>query len=285
MPGFDVELSGYRLFAHDAPLTLRIDAPMTAVFGAYRSGKAAALKWMYELRGALSCAADSATDGAAARFPWPKPLREGMDVFCTRDPEPVIRLVVRPAGRPEAMGSLIVTPHPRDPGEGLAHSTCHDRAFRSALGLLAGARFYGGFRSALNVDADLTYYDLNRTRPFRYRVDLPAARLACKTLADVFEVDVHPIASDDELAGLRVGGREFPWPAFGSGLTQFFAVAYHALVESASLILIEEPELHVDAHVRGRFLSSLGDLAESGVIFATSDRTLATDVAGRVITI
>jgi hypothetical protein len=284
MIAFDLELAGYRLFSHDTPLMLRLDAPVIAVVGPYRSGKAAALKWMYELRCALLGAVTAEAEDGEVEIRWPEPLRGGSDVFCAQDPESVIRLMVRPVGSIEPIGTVTVRPHPTDLSKGLIRSTGRrSAAFRSVMSTLAAARFYGGFRSALNINSDLRYFDLNRAEPFRHRADRKAAQRACEAISELFSVTVFPLMSADALLGLCVGGRQFAWPSFGSGLTQFFAVLYQAMVESASLILIEEPELHVDSDLRVRFVTALASFARCGVVFATSERSFAEDAADRVL--
>jgi hypothetical protein len=281
-----VGLSGYRLFSHSNELKLPLGERSVAILGENRSGKAAALKWMYDLRPALLAAASADAEVTGSRITWPASYRGPADVFSVADPSFRIDLTissgfspgdqqVRVAISPEGMHQAQVTVYPTQAALGGT----------DALAALSSARFYGAFRSALNVDADIAYFDLNASRPFRVRPDLNCLQTACDLTGDLFRTSITTTRQGDDLSRITVGNRSFELPIQSSGLTQFLAVIYHALIDHPSYILIEEPELHLDEPRRRAFVRLMARLAGIGLIFCTHDHALADSEASSIVQI
>jgi hypothetical protein len=276
------QLTGYRSFGPDRPLAMELNGDTVAITGGYRSGKAAALKWVHELRPALEVAVGLPVAGHGADFTWRSPVRGNEDIFHIGMSPPRMELVLRRSSAEAVVGRIEI----RMTDDMVARVEVQERGggFTEALTLLTGAHFYGAFRSALNIDADIGYFDLNGVGSFRRRVDVPAAEAAAAMVSDIFDVEVTCVVTENELAGLRVGVRDFRWPAFGSGLSQFFAMFYETLTRRPGLVCIEEPELHLAPERRKTFLAAMAKLCPAGLVFATHDEVLAAWAERRIET-
>jgi hypothetical protein len=241
---------------------------------------------MYDLRPALLAAASTSAKETSVRITWPKSYRGPADVFSTGDPSFHIDLTIssgfspgdqllRVAVSPEGIHQAQVTVYPSDAA---LFST-------DALAALSKARFYGAFRSALNVDADIAYFDLNASRPFRIRPDWNCLQTACELTGDLFQTRITATRQGGDVSRIVVGNRSFGLPIQSSGLTQFLALIYHVLTDHPSYILIEEPELHLDEPHRRAFVRLMARLADIGLIFCTHDRALADSEASSIVQI
>ena len=103
----------------------------------------------------------------------------------------------------------------------------------------------------------------------------------------IFEFNNLEINSsdDDQTIKMFIDGNPYTLSELGSGLAQFFIVLANVAVEEPSYILIDEPELNLNPLLQLDFLTTLGNYAKKGVLFATHSIGLARSSAEQIYTV
>jgi len=168
--------------------------------------------------------------------------------------------------------------------------------FIKAMQVIAGARYYGPFRNAINEGAG-DYYDLRVGTSF---IDLwkewktsgvkhksRAIDQVTEDIRRLFDFKRLEISASDNLKTLMVSvdGQPYRLNELGSGLAQFIMVLGNAATNPASILLIDEPETHLHPALQIDFLSSVARYADVGIIFSTHSIGLARSVAQQIYSI
>jgi energy-coupling factor transporter ATP-binding protein EcfA2 len=204
--------------------------------------------------------------------------------FGTRNP--VVNLSIM-AGRPgeERPGTLILPSGQIDITE-----------FSAAAGVLAGARYYGPFRNAINQGA-AEHFDLqvgtafvnlwNEWKTGGMRAQSRAIDDVTEDIKRLFEFDRLEINASVKLSTLMVGinGHSYRLNELGSGLAQFIMVLGNAATTRPSLLLIDEPETNLHPALQIDFLLAVARYATHGVLFSTHSIGLARSVADRIYSV
>jgi energy-coupling factor transporter ATP-binding protein EcfA2 len=160
---------------------------------------------------------------------------------------------------------------------------------------LAGAMYVPGFRNAVNAGGIDPYYDLSAGTNFIARFNQmksghnhasnEAVLQMCRELADIFgfdHLDVNASPATDELQ-FNVDNSSFRGSELGAGITEFVIVAANTLARRPTMLLIDEPELHLHASLQLRFLSLLARYTSGPIVFSTHSLGLARAAADAVM--
>ncbi len=304
----EVSLRNYRCVG-DSPASIRYRDGFTALVGVNNSGKSTLLRLPYEVRPLLSAMRSygeqdlRATAGPSSW--WQPVLGEGERISRAGAAGPVeIAITVRdgPGGAFELEGRPLTAVFRYDRQRAFRAELKHDgrvlapeeaqsistfEPFLAATDILAGAKYIGPFRNALNIGAQESYYDIQIGRTFvatfnTYKAGPEASKNeAMVELLDevrrIFgyaKLDANATPGGETLQ-LSVDGRSFRLSELGAGFAHFLVVLVNVLVQKPELLLIDEPELNLHASLQLDFLSTLARYATHGVVFATHSLGLA----------
>jgi ABC-type branched-subunit amino acid transport system ATPase component len=165
------------------------------------------------------------------------------------------------------------------------------RAIEDIIRLLSSAMYVASFRSpGVGAAVDdlpsgsnfITSWDEWKNGTSRVRQREIQAVLS--TLARIFgynTVDVG-VSPDKTQLNVIVNGEPFRVSELGSGFSQFLVTLAGVAITKPTLLLIDEPELHLHPSLQSMFLTTLGSFTARGVVFATHALGLARSNAERV---
>jgi len=168
--------------------------------------------------------------------------------------------------------------------------------FCEAMRAIAGARYYGPFRNAINEGAG-NYYDLrvgtafidlwNEWKNSGIKSQSRAIDQVTEDIRRLFEFKRLEVSASLKLKTLLVSvdGQPHRLAELGSGLTQFIMVLGNAATNPPTFLFIDEPETHLHPALQIDFLSSLARYARDGVVFSTHSIGLARSVAPHIYSI
>jgi energy-coupling factor transporter ATP-binding protein EcfA2 len=160
------------------------------------------------------------------------------------------------------------------------------KSFHSAL-------YIGPFRNAINEGAS-NYYDLAIGSAFigvwdswktgNTKAQNRTVEAVTSDIRQIFDYDRLEInaSQDNKTLAIYVDGKPYRLPEVGAGLNQFIIVLGNVAIRRPSIILIDEPELHLHPSLQIDFLTSLGSYAQDAVIYATHSVGLARSTADRI---
>ena len=164
------------------------------------------------------------------------------------------------------------------------------------LAVLTSIQYIGPFRNAINEGAGahfdmqvgtgfITQWNGWKTGPSRkenraiLRVTDDVRRLVGAETLDI------AAAVDGKSLQVTLDSRPHKLAELGSGFAQMVLILANALVRKPSLIIIDEPELHLHPSLQTEFLTTLASYSEYGIIFATHSIGLARQAADRCFTV
>jgi len=181
--------------------------------------------------------------------------------------------------------------------EPIIASSTGDRINVSALvkffPILRDALYIGPFRNAIN-QGEGNYYDVqvgatfiqqwNSWKNGNLRKQNYAIATVISDIRNIFEfsnIDINA-SSDNQTLKLNVNDRPYEMDDLGAGLAQFIIVLGNAAIKKPSIILIDEPELHLHPTLQIDFMTSLAKYSTNGVMFATHSLGLARVVSDSI---
>ncbi|MFZ3385482.1 MAG: AAA family ATPase [Candidatus Methanoperedens sp.] len=162
---------------------------------------------------------------------------------------------------------------------------------------LSETLYIGPFRNAINVVAEVNYYDIQIGKNFiqnwrtwktgNLRKQNEAIIRLTDSIKHIFDYDVLEINPSEDVNNIKVfiNGKSYKLSELGSGLTQFILVLANAAIKRPSYILIDEPELNLHPSLQLDFLTTLGSYASEGVLFATHSIGLARASAEKIYSV
>lgn len=162
--------------------------------------------------------------------------------------------------------------------------------------VLADSLYIGPFRNVIDSGGP-DYYDLviggdfvNLWNSWKTGASKEQNRAVAKVSEDIkriFEFDNLEILSSVDLNTLQLNVNDKPYKLseLGSGLSQFIVCFGNALIKRPSLLLIDEPELHLHPSLQIDFLISLSSYISCTIICATHSIGLARSAADYIYSV
>lgn len=156
--------------------------------------------------------------------------------------------------------------------------------------VLSRSLYIGPFRNAINQGQG-DYYDLKVGEAFitqwdswkngKIRQENLAIQRVITDIRNIFEYKSIDINASPDNKTLKINANDVPheMDELGAGLAQFIIVLGNAAIKSPSLVLIDEPELHLHPSLQIDFITSLAKYADNGIIFSTHSLGLARSVS------
>lgn len=170
------------------------------------------------------------------------------------------------------------------------------RPLRNLLELISDIQFIGPFRNALNEGAG-SHFDTrigttfiaewNNWKTGPSRTQMKAIEGVTDDVRRLIGAATLQISASHDQKTLQVSVDKRPQKLqeLGSGIAQLIVVLGNALIRKPSLIVIDEPELHLHPGLQVDFLTTLTRYAKYGVLFATHSIGLARSAADRTYTV
>lgn len=166
-------------------------------------------------------------------------------------------------------------------------------AIKAFTSVLSNALYIGPFRNAIN-QGEGEYYDLkvgssfitqwNNWKNGGARVQNHAISQVAKDIRNIFEFSSLDINASADAKTFKINANDNPYEMddLGAGLAEFIIVLGNAAINKPSVILIDEPELHLHPILQIDFLTSLAKYASYGVMFASHSLGLARAVSDQI---
>src|SRR5215813_4953089 len=319
----EIILKNYRCFSDSHPARVTLRKGITGFVGVNNAGKSSLLKFFYEFRGLFETLTSSGNfltllEGKAISFPFLATVLDPDEVFCNdnrRELEITLRLLEATSTREESFPKLeeLIITVPRSGntftigvrlsngmldyfsprginGTQLMHGstlvTDLSGVFE-ACRCLTQSLYLPPFRNAVNLGANVNYFDVNVGQAFILAWNQLKAGTSKKQneAADRLSDDIRRIfgfkrleinaSADNTTLKVLIDGKSYALAELGSGMTQFILVLAEAAKRQPSYILIDEPELNLHPSLQLDFLTTLSSYAQEGVLFATHNIGLA----------
>ncbi|MGM9514561.1 ATP-dependent nuclease [Roseateles sp. DB2] len=167
---------------------------------------------------------------------------------------------------------------------------------RKFLQFLREIQYVGPFRNAINEGAG-THFDAyigtgfiaqwNQWKTGPNRSQNRASQEVTedvKRLIGAGSLDISATADGKSLQ-VVVDGRPHKLQELGAGFSQMVLILANALIKKPSMIVIDEPELHLHPSLQSEFLTTLANYSAHGVMFATHSIGLARQAADQCFTV
>jgi len=147
--------------------------------------------------------------------------------------------------------------------------------------------YIGPFRNAVNIGANVNYYDMTIGQQFiklwddnksgQNKTNIVAALGLTQDIQHIFRFKRLEInaSTDNQTLHVIVNGKPYRLEELGSGLAQFIIILANIAIKKPSWILIDEPELNLHPSLQIDFLTTLASYATEGIIFSTHNIGLA----------
>lgn len=164
------------------------------------------------------------------------------------------------------------------------------------LVFLRDIQYIGPFRNAINEGA-AAYFDVqvgtsfisqwNQWKTGAHRAHNRAIEVVTEDVRRLIDAERLEISATADGKSLQVvvDRRPHKLQEVGSGFTQMVLILANALVKKPTLIVIDEPELHLHPSLQTEFLTTLATYSKHGVMFATHSIGLARQAADRCFTV
>lgn len=322
----DITIKNYRCFTDSKPARIILRKGYTSFIGVNNSGKSSMLKFFYEFRHLFSFLTNptgnllDALKGLPQGFRLASSILDQNEIFCNLnnrnlgvelrfisedealaydDPLKSERFdIIIPRGTSKFLAKLYSANGELILNEGswnydgtmlclennpMVQMSNLFEAFR----LLSETLYIGPFRNAINMEANIDYFDIKVGRDFiqawqkwktgdsiEHNEAIIQLTGGIKHIFDFENLEINPSA-DGQTLKVFINEKSYKLLELGSGITQFILVLANVAIKQPSYILIDEPELNLHPSLQLDFLTTLGFYANEGVLFATHSIGLA----------
>lgn len=165
----------------------------------------------------------------------------------------------------------------------------------SACQLLTDTLYIPAYRNPVNAGGQTTYYDLPIGDAFinawtaaysgGNRAQNIAARAILDEVQEIFGYERFDMPSAGGFLQTYVDGNPVRLDEQGSGIAQFVMVLFSAEQRKPSLLLVDEPELHLHPRLQLSFLAAAASRAKLCTLFATHSLGLARSAAETIFSV
>ncbi len=167
---------------------------------------------------------------------------------------------------------------------------------RRFLEFLRQIQYVGPFRNAINEGAG-THFDAHIGTGFisqwnqwktghnrNQNRDIQQVTEDVRRLIGAASLEISATADGKSLQ-IVLDGRPHKLQELGAGLSQMIVILANAVIKKPSMIVIDEPELHLHPSLQNEFLTTLANYSRNGVMFATHSIGLARQAADQCFTV